>query len=323
MESKLNLNRNLVDKARESARRIAEDTQNFIDLHTTVTVERAVCRLLGIDGVNALEVPLPNVVVDHLFDKGLLPGGAAYYIGNAMAETGMNPQQIAESIDRGELDLSAVAPHSIEEIRAAVMPVAEATAERIRTNVAKRNDYLNSFGDKTDPYLYVIVATGNIYEDIVQAKAAAKQGADIIAVIRTTGQSLLDYVPYGATTEGFGGTYATQENFRLMRAALDEVGEQEHRYIRLCNYCSGLCMPEIAAMYTIVPQPAPFHMSVITIIGRNMLDVVRNGIFSPPIWTIRLLTMPVLVDSRLYSIDITITHDMKCGRYSMVCIVRL
>ena len=82
-------------------------------------------------------------------------------------------------------------------------------------------------------------------------------------------------------------------------------------------------MPEIAAMYTIVPQPAPFHMSVITIIGRNMLDVVRNGIFSPPIWTIRLLTMPVLVDSRLYSIDITITHDMKCGRYSMVCMVRL
>ena len=184
MESKLNLNRNLVDKARESARRIAEDTQNFIDLHTTVTVERAVWRLLGIDGVNALEVPLPNVVVDHLFDKGLLPGGAAYYIGNAMVETGMNPQQIAESIDRGELDLSAVAPHSIEEIRASVMPVAEATAERIRTNVAKRNDYLNSFGDKTDPYLYVIVATGNIYEDIVQAKAAAKQGADIIAVIR-------------------------------------------------------------------------------------------------------------------------------------------
>ena len=33
-----------------------------------------------------------------------------------------------------------------------------------------------------------------------------------------------------------------------MRAALDEVGEQEKRYIRLCNYCSGLCMPEIAAM---------------------------------------------------------------------------
>ncbi len=92
------------------------------------------------------------------------------------------------------------------------------------------------------------MATGNIYEDIEQAKSAARQGADIIAVIRTTGQSLLDYVPYGATTEGFGGTYATQENFRLMRRALDEVAEEVGRYIRLCNYCSGLCMPEIAAM---------------------------------------------------------------------------
>ena len=78
MESKLNLNTELVDKARASARRIAEDTQDFIDLHTTVTVERTVCRLLGIDGVNELEVPLPNVVVDHLVDKGLLAGGAAY-----------------------------------------------------------------------------------------------------------------------------------------------------------------------------------------------------------------------------------------------------
>ncbi|MBQ1684755.1 MAG: D-lysine 5,6-aminomutase subunit alpha, partial [Clostridia bacterium] len=248
MESKLNLNRELVDKARQHARRIAEDTQNFIDIHTTVTVERAVCRLFGIDGVNALEVPLPNVVVDHLVDKGILSGGAAYYIGNAMCETGLDPQRIAEGIDAGEIDLSKMAPHTMEEIRAAIMPVAEATVERIKKNVAKRNEYLNEFGDKQGPYLYVIVATGNIYEDITQAKAAAKQGADIIAVIRTTGQSLLDYVPYGATTEGFGGTYATQENFRLMRAALDEVGEEQHRYIRLCNYCSGLCMPEIAAM---------------------------------------------------------------------------
>ena len=248
MASKLNLDQHKVDRARAAARQVAVDTQAFIDRHTTVTVERAVCRLLLIDGVNEVGVPLPNVVVDHLLDKGLLPYGAAYALGNAMAETGLTPQQIAEAVDKGELDLSQVAPHSFDEIRAAIEPAAKASAERIRGNVAQRNAYLSEYGDKEGPYLYVIVATGNIYEDIVQAKAAARQGADVIAVIRTTGQSLLDYVPYGATTEGFGGTYATQENFRLMRAALDEVGAEEHRYIRLCNYCSGLCMPEIAAM---------------------------------------------------------------------------
>ena len=248
MASKLNLDQNKVDRARTAARQVALDTQAFIDRHTTVTVERAVCRLLLIDGVNEVGVPLPNVVVDHLLEKGLLSYGAAYALGNAMAETGLTPQQIAEAVDKGELDLSRVTPHSEVEIRSAIEPAARATVERIRKNVARRNEYLSAYGDKEGPYLYVIVATGNIYEDIVQAKAAARQGADVIAVIRTTGQSLLDYVPYGATTEGFGGTYATQENFRLMRAALDEVGAEEHRYIRLCNYCSGLCMPEIAAM---------------------------------------------------------------------------
>ena len=248
MESKLGLNFELVNRARASAAKIADDTQHFIDQHTTVTVERAVCRLLGIDGVNDMDVPMPNVVVDHLMANSLLPAGAAWCIGNAMVETGKDPQGVAEAVNSGELDLSKIPAHTDAEIRAAITPVVNATVERINKNVGKRNAYLKEWGDKEGPYLYVIVATGNIYEDITQAKAAAKQGADIIAVIRTTGQSLLDYVPYGATTEGFGGTYATQENFRLMRAALDEVGEEQHRYIRLCNYCSGLCMPEIAAM---------------------------------------------------------------------------
>ena len=67
-------------------------------------------------------------------------------------------------------------------------------------------------------------------------------------MIRSTGQSLLDYVPEGATREGFAGTYATQENFRLMRAALDETSQELGRYVRLTNYASGLCMPEIAAL---------------------------------------------------------------------------
>ena len=52
------------------------------------------------------------------------------------------------------------------------------------------------------PWIYLIVATGDIYEDIPQAQAAAREGADVIAVIRSTGQSLLDYVPEGATREG-------------------------------------------------------------------------------------------------------------------------
>ena len=248
MSSKLGLNQELIDRARNSAHNVALDVQAFIDEHTTVAVERTICRLLGIDGVNEVEVPLPNVVVDHLAAKGALSGGAAFYIGNAMVNLGLTPQEIAEKVNAEEIDLVKLPIRSEEEIKAAIQPIAEQMTARIAANAAKRQEFLDEYGDKEGPYLYLIVATGNIYEDITQAVAAAKQGADVIAVIRTTGQSLLDYVPYGATTEGFGGTYATQENFRLMREALDKVGEEEHRYIRLCNYCSGLCMPEIAAL---------------------------------------------------------------------------
>lgn len=248
MESKLNLDFKLAEHARQTAKRIAESTHGFIEKHTSVTVERAILRLLGVDGADEMGIPYPNIIVDHIKEKGGLTTGAAVYLGNAILQKKMTAQEIAEMVAKGGLDLVALPMGNMFEIKNTISAIAKKTVERIRSNREQRDKYLEKYGDKKGPYLYVIVATGNIYEDITQAVAAAKQGADVIAVIRTTGQSLLDYVPFGATTEGFGGTYATQENFRLMRKALDDAGAELGRYIRLCNYCSGLCMPEIAAM---------------------------------------------------------------------------
>ena len=248
MNSKLGLDSKKVAYARQLAAGVAADVQRFVDGYTTVAVERTLCRLLGIDGVDANSVPLPNVVVDSLKAAGVLGEGALFYVGNAMVVTGKTPMQIAEEIADGKLDITKLEIRPKAEIDKALEAPIKASVEKIKARRKRREDYIEKIGEGPKPYIYVIVATGNIYEDVVQAEAAARQGADIIAVIRTTGQSLLDYVPYGATTEGFGGTYATQENFRIMRQALDKVGEEVGRYIRLCNYCSGLCMPEIAVM---------------------------------------------------------------------------
>jgi beta-lysine 5,6-aminomutase alpha subunit len=247
-KSKLGLDFNKIAEAKRLAQNIAKPVQEFVEGYTTVTVERTLCRLLGIDGIDANEVPLPNILVDTLKDKGVLNQGVLFHLANAMIETNLNPQQIAEQVSDGKLDLSRINVYSAEKREAAMKPYIKESIERVSANRKRRENYIATLGEGAKPYIYVIVATGNIYEDVTQALAAARQGADIIAVIRTTGQSLLDYVPYGATTEGFGGTFATQENFRIMRTALNEVGEEVGRYIRLCNYCSGLCMPEIAAM---------------------------------------------------------------------------
>ncbi|MGI6718696.1 MAG: lysine 5,6-aminomutase subunit alpha [Bacteroidales bacterium] len=247
-KSKLGIDFKRVDYAKSLAESIALEVQGFVDNYTTVAVERTICRLLGIDDVDEHGVPLPNKVVDSLANAKVLGEGVIYFLGNAIIETKLSPQEIAEKVSNEELNLTQIKAHSEKEILDAVQPYIDKSINRIKERKNRREKYLDTIGSGPQPYLYVIVATGNIYEDVVQAQAAARQGADIIAVIRTTGQSLLDYVPYGATTEGFGGTFATQENFRIMRKALDEVGEEVGRYIRLCNYCSGLCMPEIAAM---------------------------------------------------------------------------
>lgn len=246
--SKLNLDPKLIDSSRDSAKKIADEVQKFIDLHTTTSTERAIIRLLGVDGVDDVDNPLANVLIDNIKDGNGLERGVSYWVGNAIVQTGDSPQEIAEKVARKELDILRIPTASEEKIRETITNMAKESVERIANNRKKRDELISVLGEGRKPYLYVIVATGNIYEDVEQAKSAARQGADVIAVIRTTGQSLLDYVPYGATTEGFGGTYATQENFRIMRKALDEVGQEVGRYIRLCNYCSGLCMPEIAAM---------------------------------------------------------------------------
>lgn len=248
MASKLYLDEAHIERGRAAAGRIADDMDRFIGVRTTLAVERTVLRLLGVDGVDSEGVPLANVVADALHSAGKLTDGIAWWFSNGMIQTGLDAQTLAEAVADGSVRLAELPLASAQQIGAAGRRMATEALTGIARNRAERDARLARLGEGRMPYIYVIVATGNIYEDVVQARSAARQGADIIAVIRSTGQSLLDYVPYGETTEGFGGTFATQENFRIMRQALDEVGEEVGRYIRLCNYCSGLCMPEIAAM---------------------------------------------------------------------------
>jgi beta-lysine 5,6-aminomutase alpha subunit len=240
----LRIDQGAVSDARRLAAAIVDPIAAFIGGHTTVAVERSVARLLGIDGVDAQGIPLPNRVVDALADPA---AGVAPVLGAAVAETGLAPQQIAQAFAAG-MPLPAPDATPAAAVRGALAPHVRRALAAIDAQSSARSERLRRLPQAPSPLLYVIVASGNIYEDRTAAVAAAEAGAQIIAVIRSTAQSLLDFVPFGATTEGFGGTYATQENFRIMRLALDEISERLGRYVMLTNYASGLCMPEIAAM---------------------------------------------------------------------------
>ncbi len=233
------------------ARKLAEEIVNpifdLIRRNTTVSIERTVLRFFGISGAGARGVPLANLMVDKLKAAGVLNRGAAYWYGRALQLGAKSPLEAVERLTALPTEkLGPLPPEQEQNLRAEVRAEARAALEDMRSRIAQRNELRQQFPMSAPPHKYVIVATGNIYDDVDQARAAAQAGADVIAVIRSTAQSLLDYVPHGATTEGYGGTYATQENFRIMREALDEESKKLKRYIQLTNYSSGLCMSEIA-----------------------------------------------------------------------------
>ncbi len=256
----LELNQQTLIECRRLAGQIVSKVKPVIDTNTSVSIERSVLRLIGVEGSVkqlGMDYPVSNFIVDQLREDRVLSRGALFWFANALLKTGASVEELTEKLANGELRLSQIEKAGMAEIKKTAGELCRKALAKLAERREERNLLRKSLGDPMDmtfqgkPLVYVIVATGNIFEDAIQGKAAVEAGANAIAVIRSTAQSLLDYVPEGATTEGFGGTYATQENFRIMRKALDEAGEKSGRYIRLTNYSSGLCMSEIAAMAAI------------------------------------------------------------------------
>jgi beta-lysine 5,6-aminomutase alpha subunit len=246
----LELDPQVVRAARRLARKAGAPVVKLAKTHTTVSVERALLRLAGLSGADHDRVPWVNHLVDTVREQTGLEHGVALPVWDALRR-GEAPDllTLAQKASSGSVQLRLPTGREALRTAAAARQAAAAGIRRIDRRRLERERLIRRLGDpKQRPWIYLIVATGDIYEDIPQAQAAAREGADVIAVIRSTGQSLLDYVPEGATREGYAGTYATQENFRLMRAALDDVSKDLGRYVRLTNYASGLCMPEIATL---------------------------------------------------------------------------
>ncbi|MGH3914692.1 MAG: lysine 5,6-aminomutase subunit alpha TIM-barrel domain-containing protein [Pseudonocardiaceae bacterium] len=263
--SRLHLNPATVGQARALAARAAAPIVELARGHTTVSVERATLRLAGLAGMAGSApsgagsvdagseegvVPWANRVVEAIAEQCGLQEGACLPVFHAMAEHNLaSLTDLAEATAAGAVCYQVPVGRQRRIAALAARRRVTAGLHRIDGQRRERDRLVRRFGDPPRrPWIYLIVATGDIDEDVVQACEAVRAGADVIAVIRSTGQSLLDYVPEGATHHGYAGTYATGENFRIMRAALDEVSAEVGRYIRLTNYASGLCMPEIAVL---------------------------------------------------------------------------
>ena len=248
-EGLLHLDPATVRHARSLARKAGAPVVRMAKAHTTVSVERAVLRLAGLEGADAEGIPWVNHLVDAVRADVGLEHGVSLPVWHALRTHDLTDlTALAHRAAAGSITFALPEGRVGTRAASAARRAVGKGITRIDRNRVQRDKLIARYGERPAPWIYLIVATGDIYEDVPQAQNAAREGADVIAVIRSTGQSLLDFVPEGATHEGFAGTYATQENFRIMRRGLDEVSAELGRYVRLTNYASGLCMPEIASL---------------------------------------------------------------------------
>jgi beta-lysine 5,6-aminomutase alpha subunit len=195
VDSKLDLDLGVVESCRQAAARIADRIARETAGKTTVSVERTVTRFLGVDGINELDIPLPNVLVDHVRDRVGLGRGVAYWLGNGMLQTGRSAGVLAEAVGASELDLCALPQAEEGSVRELVARECEQRMGEVSRRRDERMEMRERLGDGTPPLRYMLTATGNVYEDVVHSVAVAEAGGDVVSMTRSTAQSLLEYVP--------------------------------------------------------------------------------------------------------------------------------
>ena len=169
---RLNIDHETVAECRALATEIAQPIEALATTHTTVSIERACLRLVGVDGVvgEGVEgVPVPNLVVEKIKDAVGLERGVLIPLFHAVESGCGDIQSEADRIASGErgvswpedFDLDIAIERATQEARRAV--------DLMASTKSQRSDVIASTGDASKPWFYEIVATGNIFEDIPQA----------------------------------------------------------------------------------------------------------------------------------------------------------
>ncbi|MBI4366573.1 MAG: hypothetical protein HY543_07125 [Deltaproteobacteria bacterium] len=174
MQFHLTLDRDQIDRSRRIARDLALHIEKYTSRHTSVAIERAAVRAMGIDGVQGGQA-LPAAVVERM-GKERLRDGAAYWIGYVMWEKKCDAVKAAQQIVKQGLptEIPRGLPHGefrrIAKEATTLLPGIEAAAERRRQQGGRRR------GKRT----IVVVATGDPDRDAEAAALCAKASAPAV-----------------------------------------------------------------------------------------------------------------------------------------------
>src|SRR3989338_8944207 len=117
----LSLDAKVIQECRDLAKKIAIPVEALIQTHTTVAIERATLRLLGVNG--ALQetggqwFPLVNLIVESLRREKVLGQGGLYWFVNGMIQTKLSPEDLAMASVAQKVNLCTLPQAPIDEVR--------------------------------------------------------------------------------------------------------------------------------------------------------------------------------------------------------------
>jgi beta-lysine 5,6-aminomutase alpha subunit len=255
--SKLNLDRDVVESCRKTAHKITQQVHEMVSRHSTVSIERAFLRVIGVN--DTLEgLPLVNHIVDPMSPE-MLSKGIAYWMGSAMVAHKSSLMGIALKIAKKQIRLNDLPDVPFPEIKTAIQGPLRSALRRIDQKAERRGHLAEQHWGGYATHKLVRVATHDDQKDTLAALDAVDHGADIIELGRSPGHSLLDYVPV-----------ETQIRWRHMRRALDQRGKRNNSYARLLINGTGLCLPERAILGAEEGADALLTDALYSILFRNI-----------------------------------------------------
>ncbi|MBA2380953.1 MAG: hypothetical protein H0V73_02490, partial [Chloroflexi bacterium] len=164
---------------------------------TTVGRERALLRLLGVNGLDAAGRPLAWSVVDRYLGGGpdRLAGGILLPFAIGLAEYDLTPQRLALDIASGAVDLGLETVLLREPDRRAIAEeeanrLIGAAFERIDANRTARTELIDVLGEPHQPWIGATIGEPDLAGAMDEARLAIEAGADLLQIEVPIGREL-------------------------------------------------------------------------------------------------------------------------------------
>jgi beta-lysine 5,6-aminomutase alpha subunit len=160
---RLNLDPATVREARELARLAGQPIVQLARTRTTVSVERAVLRLAGLEGADENGMPWVNLLSDAIRASAGLEHGVALPAWDALLTGGYaDLAALARDAALGKVTFRIPSGADAHSTRAAASSALQAGLARIDAQRARREAMIAETAEPPRPWIYLIVATGRI-----------------------------------------------------------------------------------------------------------------------------------------------------------------